>query len=233
MRVANEPFESAGDVRAGGHTLPDLRPPGEMIDRLVILKRKIVKHSDPVLKELSLAEARVLERDWRAAGLGNPVDVAEYETLHHLNELIWHAEDETRRCERDQDFGHEFFEHIRTCHTLNRRRAEARRRIDENLRGRLRNSLIETESGLDHFLDRMTIGQVMLVRRPGTKSQCWRQWRELWLAAGLADCTQPRTSVVCARHTIASGRSKTNLTSGLTAGTRGIRALRPLDAASI
>jgi hypothetical protein len=51
--------------------------------------------------------------------------------LKAVNEALWDAEDELRRCERDADFGGRFVGLARSVYVRNDERAALKRRIDE------------------------------------------------------------------------------------------------------
>jgi hypothetical protein len=57
--------------------------------------------------------------------------------LRAVNEAIWKAEDELRRCERAGEFGSSFIELARSVYKNNDRRAALKRAINEHLRSRI------------------------------------------------------------------------------------------------
>jgi len=103
--------------------------PGELIDRITILELKAERlpeaHRKRVASDLKRAR-RVSERA-----------LAPLQRLHQLtnalravNQELWEAEEELRKCELRQDFGDRFVELARTVYVANDRRAALKSKID-------------------------------------------------------------------------------------------------------
>jgi Flp pilus assembly protein TadD len=120
--------------------------PGELIDRLTILEIEAERVTDPAKRHHVQAELAALRtaRD-RDVPPGPEVSALAAE-LRAANEAIWHAEDELRRCERDQDFGPHFSELARSVYRTNDRRAALKRRINDLLGS----PLVEEKLYTDH-----------------------------------------------------------------------------------
>jgi tetratricopeptide (TPR) repeat protein len=119
--------------------------PGELLDRLSILRIKAERIADPaklrhVQVELeSLAAVR--------ATLPASAELEELEArLKAVNEQLWDIEDAIRRCEKEQDFGPQFIDLARSVYQTNDRRAALKRSINE----RLHSSLVEEKSYADY-----------------------------------------------------------------------------------
>jgi len=107
--------------------------PGELIDKITILKIKRVRIADEkklqnVTRELSLLEGvrnKSLEPSSELDALAKE--------LHAVNESLWEIEDDIRICELDQNFGPKFIELARSVYRTNDVRAGLKRKINELL----------------------------------------------------------------------------------------------------
>lgn len=119
-------------VPASRRTRPILAAvaPGDLIDRITILRIKSERLTDPEklrhvhteLAELEAARDRAIPPCPELARL-----TAEVRTV---NEVIWQVEDEIRRCEAAGDFGPRFIELARSVYQTNDQRAAWKRRIN-------------------------------------------------------------------------------------------------------
>lgn len=139
--VSREPAGSADEenVRRPAPGLPITVEiaPGELIDKITILKIKRKRIGDPKKLRNVQLELETLEsaRD-RAIPLSeNLTDLTR--RLKTVNEQLWEIEDEIRLCERNKDFGPRFVELARTVYRNNDRRAELKRTINQLLGSRL------------------------------------------------------------------------------------------------
>lgn len=110
--------------------------PGELIDKITILRIKAERFADPaklanVRTELAaLAQAR--------AALPQDPETARLEAeLKSVNEALWEVEDSIRDCERAGDFGPRFVELARAVYQTNDRRAALKRQINLHLGAKL------------------------------------------------------------------------------------------------
>jgi hypothetical protein len=116
--------------------------PGEMIDKITILRIKSQRMSDPQKLHNVRTELAALIETWQAspyAGADIAVDEA---ALQAVNERLWVIEDDIRDKERAQSFDAEFIRLARAVYFENDERAAIKRRI--NLR--LGSLLVEEKS---------------------------------------------------------------------------------------
>jgi hypothetical protein len=104
--------------------------PGELLDKITILRIKAARMSDPskvanVKHELALLEKTWSESGAAAVNLGN-----EEANLTHVNEKLWVIEDEIRDEERAKRFTERFIELARAVYFTNDERAAIKKRIN-------------------------------------------------------------------------------------------------------
>jgi hypothetical protein len=104
---------------------------GELIDKITILKIKAQRIHDPAKADNISNELQRLTgaRD-RLAIAGNDIERLE-EELKRVNESLWEIEDQIRDCEREKNFGPRFVELARSIYRTNDRRAELKRKLNE------------------------------------------------------------------------------------------------------
>ncbi|MGB6086597.1 DUF6165 family protein [Parvibaculum sp.] len=104
--------------------------PGELIDKITILRIKSERMSD----EAKLANVRHELAVLEAARNANLEDSAELrrleEGLKAVNEALWVIEDDIRQCEADKDFGPTFIELARSVYKQNDKRAALKKEIN-------------------------------------------------------------------------------------------------------
>ena len=104
--------------------------PGELIDKITILRIKSERMSD----EAKLANVRHELAVLDAARNANLEDSAELrrleEGLKAVNEALWVIEDDIRQCEADKDFGPTFIELARSVYKQNDKRAALKKEIN-------------------------------------------------------------------------------------------------------
>ncbi len=120
--------------------------PGELIDKITILRIKSQRITDAVKLENVRRELDVLQRTWADSGYANRDIAAETTLLQAVNERLWIIEDEIRDKERAQSFDTEFIRLARAVYFENDERSEIKRRI--NLR--LGSTIIEEKSYSDY-----------------------------------------------------------------------------------
>ncbi len=107
--------------------------PGEMVDRLTILRIKLAHMTD----EAKLANVRLELEGLEAAHRENIADSPEIAALdadlEAINAKLWDIEDEIRACERDGNFGPRFIELARAVYYNNDERARIKREINDLL----------------------------------------------------------------------------------------------------
>ena len=128
----------AGELRRLAATPRRARPvvveiaPGEMLDKIAILRIKDERMADPDKLANVRRELAVLEAAERALPWSDELARLAAE-LRAVNELLWQVEDDLRACEAAGDFGPRFVELARSVYRHNDRRAALKRAIDDLL----------------------------------------------------------------------------------------------------
>jgi Family of unknown function (DUF6165) len=104
--------------------------PGEVLDKITILRIKAARMTDPVKVANVRRELELLERTWGDSAYARH-DVSRDETaLHAVNERLWDIEDRIRDKERAQAFDAEFIALARSVYVENDERAAIKKRIN-------------------------------------------------------------------------------------------------------
>jgi len=120
--------------------------PGEMLDKITILRIKSQRMSDPNKLANVRLELNALEATWKSSAYAS-IDVdGEMRALQAVNERLWTIEDAIRDKERAQAFDAEFIRLARSVYIENDERAALKRRL--NLK--LGSSLVEEKSYSDY-----------------------------------------------------------------------------------
>ena len=120
--------------------------PGELLDKITILRIKAQRMSDPAKLSNVRLELRTLEETWGASAYAK-VDIgADIDALSLVNERLWVIEDDIRGKERAQAFDAEFIRLARAVYIENDERAAIKRRIN----AKLGSALIEEKSYRDY-----------------------------------------------------------------------------------
>ncbi|HEU4431639.1 MAG TPA: DUF6165 family protein [Myxococcota bacterium] len=123
---------------------PILAPisPGELLDKLTILRLKAERIREPTPLGNVQRELALLEATWREA-LPPACDLREEEAaLARVNEALWEIEDAIRACEAAQRFDAEFVALARSVYQRNDERAALKRRVN----AKLGSTLVEEKS---------------------------------------------------------------------------------------
>jgi hypothetical protein len=116
--------------------------PGELLDKITILRIKCARIADPAKLANVRLELSRLEQS-RAASLPAAADLAAEESeLERVNAALWDIEDRIRELEAQQRFDAAFIELARSVYLRNDERAAIKRRI--NLK--LDSALVEEKS---------------------------------------------------------------------------------------
>jgi Family of unknown function (DUF6165) len=116
--------------------------PGELLDKITILRIKAQRMRDAEkLKNVRL-ELAALEQTWSASSYAKLDIAAEVDALQQVNERLWVIEDDIRDKERAQAFDARFIELARAVYFENDERAAIKRRINV----RLGSSIVEEKS---------------------------------------------------------------------------------------
>ena len=120
--------------------------PGELLDKITILRIKSERMSDPVKVSNVRLELRTLEDTWSASAYAK-IDIdSEVKALLRVNERLWVIEDDIRGKERTQAFDAEFIRLARAVYFENDERAAIKRRINTTLGS----SIVEEKSYRDY-----------------------------------------------------------------------------------
>ena len=111
--------------------------PGELLDRITILRIKQVRILDATKLANVKLELALLEQTWRDCG-GAARDLAlDERALQNVNERLWDIEDRIRDKEAKQSFDRDFIELARAVYLANDERAAIKKRINLQLGSRL------------------------------------------------------------------------------------------------
>jgi uncharacterized protein DUF6165 len=120
--------------------------PGELLDKITILRIKAQRMSDPVKLSNVRLELRTLEETWGASAYAR-IDIgADIGALAAVNERLWVIEDDIRDKERARAFDAEFIRLARAVYIENDERAAIKRRIN----AKLGSALVEEKSYRDY-----------------------------------------------------------------------------------
>ncbi len=107
--------------------------PGELLDKITILRIKSKRMSDPEKLSNVRLELRQLEDTWSASAHAKIDIEADLRALLAVNERLWAIEDDIRDKERAQAFDAEFIRLARAVYFENDERAAIKRRINTAL----------------------------------------------------------------------------------------------------
>jgi hypothetical protein len=127
--------------------------PGELLDKITILRIKSRRMSDPKKLDNVRLELDVLQATWTNSDYARTDIGADVEALMAVNERLWAIEDEIRDKERAQSFDSEFIRLARAVYVENDQRAAIKRRI--NLA--LGSAIVEEKSYSDYQEPRPSI----------------------------------------------------------------------------
>ncbi|HEV7613085.1 MAG TPA: DUF6165 family protein [Steroidobacteraceae bacterium] len=107
--------------------------PGELLDKITILRIKSERMSDPAKLSNVRFELRSLEETWKASAYARINIEADVNALLRVNERLWVIEDDIRDKERAQAFDADFVRLARAVYFENDERAAIKRRINATL----------------------------------------------------------------------------------------------------
>jgi len=111
--------------------------PGELLDKITILRIKVARIADAAKLANVRLELDLLEKTWRDCGCA-AFDVTQDErALQQVNERLWDIEDRIRGKEAKQTFDREFIELAREVYISNDERAAIKKRVNLKLGSRL------------------------------------------------------------------------------------------------
>ena len=104
--------------------------PGELLDKITILRIKAARIKDPQKVANVKHELALLEKTWKDSGAAGVDLGTEEANLTQVNELLWAVEDDIRDEERAQRFEEKFIELARAVYVTNDERAAIKKRIN-------------------------------------------------------------------------------------------------------
>ena len=107
--------------------------PGELLDKITILRIKSSRMSDPVKLANVRRELAALEQTWQRAVPDPAALSADEEALHTVNARLWDIEDRIRDHEATRRFDAAFIELARAVYVNNDERALIKKRINTAL----------------------------------------------------------------------------------------------------
>jgi hypothetical protein len=107
--------------------------PGEMLDKITILRIKSQRMTDPLKLRNVRVELDALVATWQASPYAGADIAAEEAALQAVNERLWVIEDDIRDKERAQCFDAGFIALARAVYFENDERAAIKRRINVSL----------------------------------------------------------------------------------------------------
>lgn len=111
--------------------------PGELLDKITILRIKAARISDAGKRANVQLELRLLEGTWRDSGCAAADLSNDEHALQDVNERLWVIEDRIREKESAQAFDAEFIELARSVYVSNDERAAIKKRVNLRLGSRL------------------------------------------------------------------------------------------------
>jgi len=111
--------------------------PGELLDKITILRIKQVRILDAGKLANVKLELALLEQTWRECGGATQEVTLEERALQNVNERLWDIEDRIRDKEAKRSFDRDFIELARAVYVANDERAAIKRRINTQLGSRL------------------------------------------------------------------------------------------------
>jgi hypothetical protein len=107
--------------------------PGELLDKITILRIKSQRMSDPQKLHNVRLELEALQDTWSGSAFAGIDIEADVHALMTVNERLWVIEDDIRDKERARAFDAEFIRLARAVYVENDERAAIKRRINAKL----------------------------------------------------------------------------------------------------
>lgn len=102
---------------------------GELIDRISILELKLFHATEETIRSSIAAELSSLQNKLQAS----PITMhftEQFEHLREINKTLWQLENDIRRLEKDEDFGHEYIYTARAISKNNDQRTRIKHQIN-------------------------------------------------------------------------------------------------------
>jgi hypothetical protein len=107
--------------------------PGELLDKITILRIKSARLRDQAKLANVKYELTLLEQTWRGSLPNDPAVAADEAQLQQVNAQLWDIEDRIREHEAQQRFDAAFIELARAVYIRNDERAAIKHRINRKL----------------------------------------------------------------------------------------------------
>ena len=107
--------------------------PGELLDKITILRIKSQRMTDPQKVRNVRVELDALQETWSSSAYARIDVAADIQALQTVNERLWVIEDDIRDKERAQAFDAEFIRLARAVYVENDARAAIKKRINVTL----------------------------------------------------------------------------------------------------
>ena len=111
--------------------------PGELLDKITILRIKGQRIADAAKLANVRLELELLQRTWATLGAATAAVAAEEQALQVVNEQLWDIEDRIRDKEAARSFDQDFIELARAVYQRNDERAAIKKRINVALGSRI------------------------------------------------------------------------------------------------
>jgi len=111
--------------------------PGELLDKITILRIKAARINDPVKLSNVRLELGLLETTWSDSGCAGVNIASDERALQDVNGRLWDIEDKIRAKEAAQTFDRDFIELARAVYVLNDERAAIKKRVNVQLGSRI------------------------------------------------------------------------------------------------
>jgi Family of unknown function (DUF6165) len=111
--------------------------PGELLDKITILRIKSQRIQEPAKVANVRLELDLLERTWATLGAATSTVTADERALQAVNEQLWDIEDRIREKEAAHSFDQDFIELARAVYHRNDERAAIKKRINVALGSRI------------------------------------------------------------------------------------------------
>ena len=107
--------------------------PGELLDKITILRIKVARIQDAAKLANVKRELSLLEKTWKESGAAAHDVALDERALENVNERLWDIEDRIREKEARQTFDRDFIELARAVYICNDERAAIKKRINLQL----------------------------------------------------------------------------------------------------
>jgi hypothetical protein len=104
--------------------------PGELLDKITILRLKAERMTDPTQLAHVRTELALLEKIWIDSGCDIPSVAADERALSRVNAELWDIEDLIREKEATQTFDRGFIDLARAVYVTNDERAAIKKRLN-------------------------------------------------------------------------------------------------------